>query len=101
MRLYAASGRENLVRTISELEARSRRYASHVYASWQPLDIALRAHQPLLDAIEAGDPVMVEERTREHMSAAAARLLASVRRDEDERARPLNPRRSPRDAGHA
>jgi DNA-binding GntR family transcriptional regulator len=98
MRLYVASGREHLVRTISELEGRSRRYAAYVYSSWQALDIALRAHQPLLDAIEAGDPVLVEERTREHMSAAGARLLASVRREADEQARLLTPRRRAKDA---
>jgi DNA-binding GntR family transcriptional regulator len=99
MRLYVASGREHLVRTISELVNRSRRYSSYVYASWQPLDIALRAHQPLLEAIEAGDPALVEERTREHMSAAGARLLAAVRREADERARSLTGRRA-KDAGH-
>jgi hypothetical protein len=87
MRLYAASGREHLVRMISELVNRSRRYAPYVYGSWRPLDIALRNHQPLLEAIEAGDPALVEERTREHMSAAAARLLAGVQREADERSR--------------
>ena len=94
MRLYASSGREHLVRMISELENRSRRYSTYVYGAWQPLDIALRAHRPLLDAIEAGDPALVEERTREHMSAAGARLLASVQREAGERARSLTPRRS-------
>lgn len=100
MRLYSASGRDNLVRTISELERRSRRYASYVYASWQPLDIALRAHRPLLEAIEAGDPELVEERTREHMSAAAARLLVAARREADSRTRSLDPRRRPKDTEH-
>ena len=94
MRLYAASGRARLVRLISELTNRSRRYAPYVYGAWQPLDIALRAHRPLLDAIEAGDPVLVEARTREHMSAAGARLLASVQREAGERARTLAPRRT-------
>ncbi len=87
MRLYASSGRDRLVRMISDLENRSRRYAAYVYAAWQPLDIALRAHRPLLDAIEIGDPALVEERTREHMSAAGARLLISVQREADDRAR--------------
>lgn len=98
MRLYAASGREHLVRTITELEGRSRRYADYVYSAWQALDIALRAHQPLLDAIEAGDPTLVEERTREHMSAAGARLVAAVRREADEQARSLTPRHRAKDA---
>lgn len=93
MRLYASSGRDHLVRKISELENRSRRYSGYVYGAWQPLDIALRAHQPLFDAIEAGDPSLVEERTREHMTAAGARLLASVQREAGERARSLTPRR--------
>jgi DNA-binding GntR family transcriptional regulator len=99
-RLYAASGRDNLVRTIAELENRSRRYASYVYSAWQPLDIALRAHQPLVDAIEAGDPALVEGRTREHITAAGARLLASVRRESDERSKsPALRRAKPKDAG--
>ena len=85
MRLYATSGRDRLVQRITDLERQSRRYASYVYASWQPLDIALRAHQPLLDAIESGDPALVEHRTTEHMSSAAARLLAAVRREEEGR----------------
>lgn len=92
-RLYASSGRDHLVRMISELESRSQRYGPYVYGAWQPLDIALRAHRPLLDAIEAGDPVLVEERTREHMSAASARLLAAVQREAGDRARSLTPRR--------
>lgn len=87
MRLYATSGRARLVQTIADLERQSRRYSSYVYSSWQPLDIALRAHQPLLDAIEAGDPALVELRTTEHMSSASARLLAAVRREEEERAK--------------
>ena len=93
MRLYAASDRDHLVRKISELEGRSQRYAPYVYAAWQPLDIALQAHRPLLEAIEAGDPGLVEERTREHMSAAGARLLASAQREAGDRARPLTLRR--------
>jgi DNA-binding GntR family transcriptional regulator len=101
MRLYAASGRDHLVRTISELENRSRRYSSYVYAAWQPLEIALRNHQPLLDAIEAGDPALVEERTREHMSAAGARLMAAAHREADERTRSITPRRRHRDAESA
>jgi DNA-binding GntR family transcriptional regulator len=85
MRLYATSRRERLIQTIADLERQSQRYASYVYSSWQPLDIALRAHQPLLDAIEAGDPALVEQRTIEHMSSASARLLAAVHREENER----------------
>lgn len=91
-RLYQSSGRDHLIHMIAELEGRSQRYAPYVYGAWQPLDIALRAHRPLLDAIEAGDPALVEARTREHMSAAAARLLASVRREAGDRAK-LTPRR--------
>jgi DNA-binding GntR family transcriptional regulator len=101
MRLYTASRRDHLVRTISELENRSRRYSPYVYRTWQPLEIALRNHQPLLDAIEAGDPALVEERTREHMSAAGARLLAAARREADERTRSILPRRKGKGAERA
>jgi DNA-binding GntR family transcriptional regulator len=99
MRLYVVSGRDNLVRTITELERRSRRYAPYVYSSWQALDVAVRAHQPLLEAIELGDPALVEERTRAHMSAAAARLLASVRREADQNGRTAHTRRAPKGPG--
>jgi DNA-binding GntR family transcriptional regulator len=95
MRLYVVSGRESLIRSISELTARSRRYAPYGYASWQPLDIAVSAHQPILEAIAAGDPALVEERTRQHMAAAGKRLLSAVQRDADDRAR-LQPVRGAR-----
>lgn len=93
MRLYAASGRDRLVRMVSELVTRSRRYAPYAYRSWQPLDIALQAHRPLLDAIEKRDPVLVEQLTQEHMSVAAARVLTAVESEASERVRVSTPRR--------
>jgi DNA-binding GntR family transcriptional regulator len=97
-RLYEASQRDRLIRNISELVDRSRRYAPYAYRAWQPLDVGIAAHRPILEAIEARDPALVERLTREHMSAAAARLVSAVQREADERARALRRRRS---AAHA
>lgn len=92
MRLYAASGREQLVRHISDLVDRSRRYAPYAYRAWQPLDSALAAHRPLFEAILARDPSLVELLTREHMAAATRRLLADIQRETEARARLHGPR---------
>ncbi len=86
-RLYQASERDRLIRNIAELVARSRRYAPYAYRAWLPLDNALAAHRPILEAIEARDPILVERLTFEHMSAAAARLVAAVQLEAEERAR--------------
>lgn len=92
MRLYVVSGRESLIRSISELTTRSRRYSPYGYASWQPLERALGAHEPIMEAIAAGDAALVEQRTRQHMAAAGKRLLDAVQRDADDRAK-LQPAR--------
>jgi len=86
-RLYQASGRERLIRNISELVDRSRRYAPYAYRAWQPLDAALEAHRPLYEAILARDAEQVERFTREHMSGAAIRLVALIQHEAEERAR--------------
>jgi DNA-binding GntR family transcriptional regulator len=92
-RLYQASGRERLIRNISELVDRSRRYAPYAYRSWQPLDAALAAHRPLFEAILARDAALVERLTSEHMSAASTRLVTLIQREAEERARAQAPRR--------
>ena len=90
--LYMASGRERLIRNISDLIDRSRRYAPYAYRAWQPLDVALAAHRPILDAIVARDAPALERLTSEHMSAAALRLVATIEREAAERARTHLPR---------
>ncbi len=80
-RLYQASGRDRLIRAISELTERSRRYSPYVYKAWLPLDRTLADHRPILEAIESRDPILAERLTYEHMSAAAARLVAAVERE--------------------
>jgi DNA-binding GntR family transcriptional regulator len=92
-RLYEASGRESLIRNISDLVDRSRRYAPYAYRSWQPLDAALAAHRPILDAIVARDMLLVERLTTDHMAAAQTRLLSEIRREAAERSRAHEPRR--------
>jgi DNA-binding GntR family transcriptional regulator len=86
-RLYFASGRDRLIRSISELVDRSRRYSPYAYRSWQPLDIAMAAHQPLLSAIEARQPDAVAALTEQHMAAAARRLVAEILRETNDRVR--------------
>lgn len=85
-RLYQASGRERLIRNISELVERSRRYAPYAYRAWQPLDAALAAHRPILEAILVRDAALVERLTSEHMSAAATRLVTLIQHEAEERA---------------
>ncbi len=79
MRLYVASGRDHLIQSISDLTNRSRRYSPYGYRRWQTLDVALDAHIPILEAIDAGDAALAERLTGEHMAAAGARLLEAVR----------------------
>jgi DNA-binding GntR family transcriptional regulator len=97
-RLYQASHRESLIRNISELVDRTRRYAPYTYRAWLPLDNALAAHRPILEAMEARDAALVERLTCDHMSAAASRLLTALEIEADERARALRRRR---DGAHA
>lgn len=83
MRLYVVSGRDRLIAKITELGDRSRRYWPWAYRSWQPLEVALRAHTPLLEAIEDGRPGQVEQLVRDHMEAAGARLLVAIQNEPD------------------
>jgi DNA-binding GntR family transcriptional regulator len=93
--LYAISGRERLIRMIRELQDRSTRYLPHLYQAWQMAENPLEAHRPILSAIRARDPALVERLTREHMEQAAGRLLKVIAREAEERraARTLSGRR--------
>lgn len=87
--LYGVSERPRLVRMISELQDRSRRYLPQLYEAWLMAEDPLEAHRPILAAIEARDAALVESLTHEHMVQAADRLLRSI-------ARSANGRRSAR-----
>jgi DNA-binding GntR family transcriptional regulator len=80
-RLYRTSGREQLIQNISELTARSQRYLPYLYRSWQVDEDPFGAHRPLLEAIRAQDPALVERLTREHMEAAGVRLLTAIQHE--------------------
>ena len=83
--LYAISGRDRLIRMIGELQDRSSRYLPHLYQAWQMVENPLEAHRPILAAIRARDPSLVERLTREHMEQAADRLLKVIVRESEER----------------
>jgi DNA-binding GntR family transcriptional regulator len=78
--LYEISGRDRLVRNIHDLQDRCRRYLPHLYHGWEMAENPVEAHRPLLTAIQARDPVLVERLTREHMQQAADRLLKEIMR---------------------
>ena len=78
-RLYQASGRERLVKTIRELMELSSRYQPYVFGAWHTLEEPLEGHRPLLDAIRARDASLVQALTREHMESSAARVLKAIR----------------------
>jgi len=82
--LYAISGRDRLIRMIRELQDRCRRYLPHLYQGWEMLEDPVEAHRPLLLAIQARDPLLVERLTREHMQQAADRLLTEISREAEE-----------------
>lgn len=92
-RLYQASRRDRLIRSIAELVERSRRYSPYTYRSWAPLDARLEAHQRILDAIEARNGILVEQLTAEHMVTAAARLIAALHEEAQQLAKTPEPRR--------
>jgi len=83
--LYSVSGRSRLIRMISELQDRSRRYVPYLYKAWQLAEDPLQAHRPLLSAIQSRDVALVESLTREHMSQAADRLFRTIARETEAR----------------
>jgi len=93
--LYRLAGRARLFAQIDDLTKRSSRYLPYLYQAWQQAGNPLEAHRPLLDAMRARDAALVGELTREHMEAAAGRLLEAIR-DEGQERRPTKTRRSAR-----
>ena len=93
--LYRLADRPRLVAQIADLTERSSRYLPHLYRAWQMAEDPLDAHRPLLEAVRARDSDLVGELTREHMEAAARRLLAAIR-DEDHDRRPTKAHRTAR-----
>lgn len=93
--LYRLADRPRLLAQISDLTERSTRYLPYLYRAWQMAEDPLDAHRPLLEAVRARDADLVGRLTREHMEAAARRLLAAIR-DEDKDRRPTKARRTAR-----
>ena len=93
--LYRLADRPRLLAQIEDLTERSRRYLPFLYRAWQMAEDPLDAHRPLLEAVRARDPELVGRLTREHMEAAATRLLAAIR-EEDAGRRTAHARRSAR-----
>jgi DNA-binding GntR family transcriptional regulator len=81
-RLYESAGRPRLVARIVDLWDASTRALPMVYRAWLPIGDALADHQPLLDAIRAGDPEAAHAASRIHLEDAARRVLAALREEE-------------------
>jgi DNA-binding GntR family transcriptional regulator len=79
--LYNCSGRPRVVRTVSELVARSQRYAAFgwTHRGWRPLSDALDEHRRIYEAVSARDGRLAQQLVRDHLDRAGERLLASVR----------------------
>jgi len=82
IRLYESAGRPRLVDRIQSLQASSARALPLVFRAWQ-LQVALDDHRPILAAIRAGDPALVETRTREHLDQAADRVITILRTSQE------------------
>lgn len=77
--LYLASARPERVRRIVELWEGTRRAIPLLYRAWDPLDLAIQAHRPILDAIEAGDARAAQRLSRAHTEQAGTRILKLLR----------------------
>lgn len=93
--LYEAGGRPERARRIVELWESTRRAIPLVYRAWEPLDLAIAAHRPILEAIEARDSRAAMQRSRAHSEQAATRILRAMRRSEPT----TGPERAGRGAG--
>jgi DNA-binding GntR family transcriptional regulator len=78
--LYEAGGRPERARRIVELWESTRRAIPLVYRAWEPLELAIAAHRPILDAIEARDARAAMQRSRTHSEQAATRILRAMRK---------------------
>jgi DNA-binding GntR family transcriptional regulator len=77
--LFAAGGRADRTRRIVELWESTRRAVPLTYRAWDPLDVAMDAHRPIMDAIERRDAKAVERLSRTHTRQAASHLLRAMR----------------------
>ncbi|MBX3031688.1 MAG: GntR family transcriptional regulator [Chloroflexi bacterium] len=77
--LYQAGGRPERYRRIIELWESTRRATPLVYRAWDPLDLALAAHRPILEAVEARDERAAQRLSRSHTEQAGRRILRGMR----------------------
>ena len=77
--LFAAGGRADRTRRIVELWESTRRAVPLTYRAWDPLNIAMDAHRPIMDAIERRDVKAVERLSRAHTRQAGSHLLRTMR----------------------
>ena len=78
--LFAAGGRPERTRRIIELWGSTRRAVPLTYHAYDPLEIAIDAHRPILAAIESGDARAAERLSRAHTRQAASRVLRAIAR---------------------
>lgn len=77
--LYKAGARPERYRRIIELWESTRRATPLVYRAWDPLELAIAAHAPIMDAIEARDERAALRLSRLHAEQAARRILRGMR----------------------
>jgi DNA-binding GntR family transcriptional regulator len=78
--LFAAGRRPERTRRIIELWESTRRAVPLTYRAYDPLDVAIDAHRPILAAIESGDARAAERLSRRHTKQAATRVLRAIAR---------------------
>lgn len=77
--LYQAGGRPERLRRIVELWESTRRAIPLIYRAWDPLELAIAAHRPIMDAVEARDANAAQRLSRAHTEQAAQRVLRGIR----------------------
>lgn len=77
--LYKAGGRAERYRRIIELWESTRRAIPLIYRAWDPLELAIAAHRPILEAVEARDERAAQRLSRAHTEQAARRILRGLR----------------------
>ena len=81
-RLYAASGRPQLVGRIDELLESGRRIVDpYVYRSWYPLRVSAEAHRAILEAVERRDGLLTEQLIRDNIVRSGERALVAFEED--------------------
>ncbi len=99
--LYIAGGRPDRVRRIIELWESTQRAIPLIYRAWEPLDLAITAHRPILDAIETRDARAAQARSRVHTEHAATRILKVLRASADKETWPTAAARTAASTGRA